>query len=288
MESPIFGPPPVPTKNPPKVTDPSSNRTSRLLSKEGTTKGRQVKYIGSAQHPSMESNSPRWLTGLNGVGAKNVTAGQSHAGLRVMGLVKTRPPTMKRAPTSSLILQYGYFHQKMTIPHLWHHILLRQSLLQLLLPSLLYWIKSTSAIKAVPILGLCNSTIDLASSKLVLGLTLDWNMIFCSSIRAVIMVPLQTLVALVLWSLLLLGIKFIPKLLQSISVPSVHPPHTICKPYIPLQGIHEGSMLLALDASIANLHRPRVSRLRGKKHLHSKHRPSNEAPTVNQRRCKIN
>jgi len=78
-----------------------------------------------------------------------------------------------------------------------------------------YWIRIAGPIKVVPILGLCNSSIALVcsviSSKLVMGATLDWNMVLYSSFYA-------------LMSVLLLGTKYIPKLAPKINVPKMPPP----------------------------------------------------------------
>jgi len=122
-----------------------------------------------------------------------------------------------------------------------------------------------------------------------MGSTLDWNMVLYSSFYALIMVPFSTLAALVFWSVLLLGTKYIPKLVPKINVLSVPPPWlSVKKPHIAYSGVHKGSALLAMDA-VYGVKRtkpvhPRASRLRGKQHYRPHHRPSNEAPTVHQQK----
>jgi len=159
-----------------------------------------------------------------------------------------------------------------------------------------YWIKVTGPLKVVPIMGLCNSSIALVttvfknfstviSSKLVMGLTLDWNMVFHSSLRAMTMVPFTTLFAPIFWSAILVGIRHIPEISKWISVPNVNPTFMTTRPYVAHSGVHEGSKLLAVDAGNANSKwKIRPSRLRGNHHLRPHHRPSHEAPTVKQRK----
>ena len=159
-----------------------------------------------------------------------------------------------------------------------------------------YWIKVTGPLKVVPIMGLCNSSIALVttlfqnfsaviSSKLVMGLTLDWNLVFHSSFRAMTMVPFTTLFAPIFWSTILVGIKHIPEISTWLTVPNVNPSFMTMQPHVAHSGVHEGSKLLAVDAGNANSKwKIRPSRLRGSHHLRPHHRPSHEAPTVKQRK----
>ena len=122
-----------------------------------------------------------------------------------------------------------------------------------------YWFKAVGDIRAVPTLGLCHSSVVLASAyaktlyqvistKIISGSAFTIRMVLSSLVPAVVSLPVSTLCAPILWSALLLAIRMAPFLAEQFPIPAVPVPFMVTKPWVPYSGAIDGSNLLPRNA----------------------------------------